>query len=70
MKAVKSESEIKAIKKTNYKAWVRFNFNGTTLTELKAMLKMAIDKENRDYQEFLVRSSNEFKDAVTNAMYN
>ena len=65
-----SESEIKAIRKANYKSWVRFNFNGTTLTELKAMLKMAIDKENRDYQEFLVRSSNEFKDAVTNAMYN
>ena len=65
-----SESEIKAIRKANYKSWVRFNFNGTTLTELKAMLAMAIDKENRDYKEHLVRKSSEFKAAYVNAIYN
>ena len=59
----------KQIIKANWKNAVRFYFEGSTLAELKAFVKMQIEKEVKAYEEWLIRKSPEFRDAVTNKLY-
>ena len=55
--------------KTNWKNEVRFNFEGITLSELKAFVKIIKQKHENDYKEWCIRNSPEFKDIVTNKLY-
>lgn len=55
--------------KINWKNAVRFYFQGSTLSELKAFVKMQIEKEVKSYEEWQIRRSPEFKDEITNTLY-
>ena len=55
--------------KANWENAVRFYFQGSTLSELKAFVKMQIEKEVKSYEEWQIRRSPEFKDAITNQLY-
>lgn len=55
--------------KANWKNAVRFYFQGSSLSELKAFVKVQIEKEVKSYEEWQIRRSTEFKDAVTNKLY-
>ncbi len=60
----------KQVVRANWKSQVRFYFEGTTLTELKSFVKAAIIKENKSFQDWKARSTDEFRDLVTNKLYN
>lgn len=59
----------KAAIKTNWKNNVRFYFEGGTFSELKDCVKTQIDKEIKNYEEWGIRRSPEFRDALTNKLY-
>ena len=60
---------VKQIKRINWKNNVRFYFEGTTLSELKAAINTFKEKEDRDYDEWLIRTSSDYKDSITNFLY-
>ena len=47
-----------------------FNKFDGKFSTVKSIIKMMIEKENKSISEMKIRSSNEFKDAYTNAIYN
>lgn len=68
---------IKQIKKANWKihtiSHIEFlkdnnRFDGK-LSTVKSIIKMMVDKVDQAHSEFVIRNSNEFKDAYTNAIY-
>lgn len=67
----------KQVKKQNWKNQVishieflsEFNKYDGTLTSLKSIVKMMIEKEEKSIIEKNIRNSNEFKDALTNRLY-
>jgi len=68
---------IEQAKKQNWKNQVisyidfltEFNKYDGTLTTVKSIVKMMIEKEERSIIEKNIRNSNEFKDAYTNRLY-
>ena len=52
---------VKQIKRFNWKQNVRRYYNGNTLTQLKDSIRMWREKEDRDYEDFLIRNSDEYK---------
>jgi hypothetical protein len=52
---------INQIKRSNWKNNVRWYYNGNTLTQLKDSIRMWREKADRDYEDFLIRNSDEYK---------
>lgn len=61
---------IKEVIRTNWKNLVRYHWDGGTSTELKNMIKMYREKEEKSYEEWLIRKAPEFKNDVRSLYFN
>lgn len=56
---------ISQIKRINWKNYVRYHYDGNSLSELKECILKWKEKEDRDYEQFLIRTNPKNKELLS-----